>query len=64
MTKCKTCYNCKFYRYDNSVGASDCDRADDIPEDLFEMHFIEDLPGCPFWDELEDVDYTFENAEG
>lgn len=61
--KGNTCYNCKYYWYDNSVDASDCNRADNIPEDLFEKHFVDDQPECPFWVKLEDVDYLVEDIE-
>lgn len=55
--KGKVCYNCKYYMYDNSTGTSDCLKADDIPEDLFEKHFVDDQPGCPFHEEIDEPDY-------
>lgn len=55
--KGNVCYNCKYFWYDNSVGAADCNKADDIPEDLFEKHFVNDEPGCPFHEELIEPDY-------
>lgn len=60
MTREKVCANCKYFLYDNSVGAADCNKADDIEENLFEKHFVNDEPGCPFFEELEEVDYVFD----
>ena len=60
ITREKICANCKYFWYDNSVGAADCNKADDIPEDLFEKHFVDDQPECPFFEEYEDVDYLYE----
>lgn len=44
----RCCDNCKYHFYDGSVDAHDCNKADDIPEDLFEKHFVNDKSGCPF----------------
>lgn len=57
----KCCYNCKYYSYDGSTGTSDCYKADDIPEDLFEKHFVEDVPDCPYHEEMGYEDYYLSN---
>ena len=57
ITREKVCANCEHFWYDNSVGAADCNKADDIEEDLFEKHFVDDQPGCPFHEELIEPDY-------
>lgn len=53
----KCCENCRYYFYDGSVNASDCNKADDIPEDLFEKHYINGESGCPYHEMIEDIDY-------
>lgn len=64
MCKGKFCSNCKYFLYDNSTGAADCRRADDIPEDLFEKHFVNDEINCPFHAVFDEIDYPiFEEEE-
>ena len=44
----RTCYNCEHFVYDPNVHASRCSKADDILEELFEKHFLNDEPDCPY----------------
>lgn len=45
------CYNCLYYVYDYDTDASDCKKAEFMTELEFEKHFINDEPGCPYFDE-------------
>ncbi len=56
----KCCNNCKYYMYDSSTNTSDCNKVDDIPEDLFEKHFIYDMPDCPYHEKCDCVEYYSE----
>ena len=51
------CESCKYYDYDHSTGTSEC-LNDDIDEDNFDEHFVEDKPNCPFYEEkIVDCEY-------
>ena len=43
------CYRCKYYWEDRSVGACDCDNADNMTEEEFEEYFVEEIGCCPYF---------------
>lgn len=51
VTGCKlggSCYNCKHYFEDTSFNSCDCLKSDDLTEEQYEKHFVDDEPGCPY----------------
>lgn len=59
------CHNCKHYFCDDSVGFIECNRADELPDDIYEDYetrFPEMLV-CPYYEEIEDINYDFPGNE-
>lgn len=47
------CPSCKHYWEDTSVGDAECLKADDMTEEEFEKYFVDEQPGCPFYEEID-----------
>ena len=51
----KTCYTCRYFEEDFSVGAYWCENNDTTwTDDEVEKYFENDEPGCPHWKESDD----------
>lgn len=48
LTYFRYCYNCKHYFEDTGFNSCDCLKSDDLTEEQYEKHFIDDKPGCPY----------------
>lgn len=45
----KRCENCRYGFYDETTGTMECLNAENLTEEEFEKHFVNDKPDCPKW---------------
>lgn len=48
-----TCCTCRYCMHDYSTGTEDCTKCDDLTEEQFEKHFVNEEEGCPCYQIME-----------